>query len=80
MVRKFTTCLGFLALAAAFTFQTPLRAQDPMKHDQMQDDKMMHEGQAKTLFTGKFYGKVHTTSGRATVYQEIPLVPALQLA
>jgi hypothetical protein len=25
---------------------------------------------AKTLFTGTFHGKVHNTSGRATVYQE----------
>jgi Electron transfer DM13 len=25
---------------------------------------------AKTLFTGTFHGKVHPTSGRATVYQE----------
>jgi len=44
--------------------------QDDMKHDKMQDDKMMHDGNAKTLETGKFHGKVHATSGRATVYQE----------
>jgi len=44
--------------------------QDDMKHDKMQDDKMMHEGKPKTLETGKFHGKVHATSGRATVYQE----------
>ncbi len=44
--------------------------QDDMKHDKMQDDKMMHDGKAKTLETGKFHGKVHATSGRATVYQE----------
>src|SRR5947207_13952820 len=31
---------------------------------------MIQEGMAKTLFTGKFHGKVHATSGRATVYQE----------
>src|SRR5467141_5398632 len=44
--------------------------QDDMKHDKMQDDKMMHDVKAKTLETGKFHGKVHATSGRATVYQE----------
>ena len=49
---------------------------DGMKQDKMQDDKMthedkmMHEEQAKTLFTGKFHGKVHKTAGRATVYQD----------
>ena len=43
---------------------------DDMKQDKMQDDKMMHDGKAKTLETGKFHGKVHATSGRATVYQE----------
>jgi hypothetical protein len=32
--------------------------------------QVMHEGMAKTLFTGKFHGEVHETSGRATVYQE----------
>src|SRR2546430_15166650 len=44
--------------------------QDDVKNEKMQDDKMIHEGMAKTLFTGKFHGKVHATSGRATVYQE----------
>src|SRR6266849_394013 len=44
--------------------------QDDVKQDKMQDDKMMHQGKAKTLVTGKFHGKVHATSGRATVYQE----------
>jgi pentapeptide MXKDX repeat protein len=49
---------------------------DSMKQGQMQDDKMKHddkmdmEGKPKTLFTGKFHGKVHATSGRATLYQE----------
>src|ERR1700731_2542469 len=44
--------------------------QDDMKRDKMPDDKMMHDGKAKTLERGKFHGKVHATSGRATVYQE----------
>jgi pentapeptide MXKDX repeat protein len=49
---------------------------DTMKQDTMQDDKMKHddkmmqESKPKTLETGKFHGKVHKTSGRATVYQE----------
>jgi len=33
-------------------------------------DSMKHENMAKTLATGTFHGKVHSTSGRATVYQE----------
>ena len=28
------------------------------------------EGRAKTLETGTFHGKVHNTSGRATIYRE----------
>jgi pentapeptide MXKDX repeat protein len=45
---------------------------DKMKHDDkmMHDDKMAMEGKAKTLETGTFHGRVHATSGRATVYQE----------
>jgi pentapeptide MXKDX repeat protein len=84
MVRTIKTGLAFTALAGAFLLQPSLRAQDSMKHDdmkhekmqddmkheKMQDDKMMHDGKAKTLETGKFHGKVHATSGRATLYQE----------
>src|SRR5260370_4990555 len=80
MVRTIKTGLAFTALTAAFLLQPSLPAQDKMKqdsmkqddmkHDKMQDDKMMHDGNAKTLETGKFHGKVHATSGRATVYQE----------
>jgi pentapeptide MXKDX repeat protein len=72
------------ALAASFLLPGTLLAQDKMKDDSMKedsmkqdsvkqdkmDDKMMHEEQAKTLFTGKFHGKVHKTAGRATVYQD----------
>jgi pentapeptide MXKDX repeat protein len=68
------------ALAAAFVAASPVHAQDSMKQDDvkqdgmkqdgMKQDKMMQEGKAKALFTGKFHGKVHDTSGRATVYQE----------
>jgi pentapeptide MXKDX repeat protein len=80
MVRTIKAGLAFTALAGAFLLQPSLQAQDSMKqdsmkqddmkHDKMQDDKMMHDGKAKTLEIGKFHGKVHATSGRATVYQE----------
>src|SRR5258708_10023334 len=80
-IRMVCTIKAGLAFAAlAFLLQPTLRAQDnmkqdsmkqdDMKHDKMQDDKMMHDVKAKTLETGKFHGKVHATSGRATVYQE----------
>jgi len=71
---------GIYSAGGALLLQPTLRAQDnmkqdsmkqdDMKHDKMQDDKMMHDVKAKTLETGKFHGKVHATSGRATVYQE----------
>ncbi len=75
MVRTIKAGLALTALAGAFLLQPSLYAQDSMKqdemkHDQMQDDKAMHDVKAKTLETGKFHGKVHATSGRATVYQE----------
>lgn len=53
------------AMAASFLLPGILLAQD-----KMQDDKTMHDEQAKTLFTGKFHGKVHKTEGRATIYQD----------
>ena len=75
MVRTIKTGLALAALAAAFSVQSSVYAQEPMKQDsmkqdKMQDDKMMHESNAKTLLTGKFHGKVHKTEGRATIYQE----------
>ena len=75
MVRTIKTGLALAALAAAFSLQPSVYAQelmkqDDVKQDKMQDDKMMHEGKAKTLVTGKFHGKVHKTEGRATIYQE----------
>jgi len=87
MVGKIRAGLVFAALAA-FTFSSPVHAQDgmkqddmkkdSMKHDQMmQDEKMMHE--TKALFTGRFHGKVHKTEGRATVYQEADGKPVLRL-
>ena len=80
MVRTIKAGLAFTALAVAFLLQPPVHAednmkqdsmkQDDMKQDKMQDGKMMRDGKAKTLETGKFHGKVHVTSGRATVYQQ----------
>src|SRR2546430_6557328 len=71
---------SFAGLGRLFLLQASAHAQDKMKpdtmkqdnkkHEKTQDDKMMHEDMAKTLFTGKFHGKVHATSGRVTVYQE----------
>ncbi len=75
MICRIKAGLTFAGLAALFLLQAPAQAQDKMKpddmkHEKVQDDKMMQEGMAKTLFTGKFHGKVHATFGRATVYQE----------
>jgi Electron transfer DM13 len=53
---------GLLAAGIAIS---PALAQDSMKHD-----GMMSQEKAKTLYTGKFHGKVHATEGRATVYQQ----------
>jgi len=58
MVRTIKTLLALVALA--FTLGASVYAQDSMKH----------EDKAKTLETGSFHGKVHSTSGRATIYQE----------
>ncbi|HKW62413.1 MAG TPA: DM13 domain-containing protein [Candidatus Acidoferrum sp.] len=71
MIIEIKASLVFAAMAVAFGLPAATHAQDSMKHDKMmQDDKMTHEGMTKTLFTGKFHGKVHKTEGRATVYQE----------
>jgi Electron transfer DM13 len=58
---------GLLAAAIAIS---PAMAQDAMKHDGMKHDGMISQEKAKTLYTGKFHGKVHATEGRATVYQQ----------
>jgi Electron transfer DM13 len=51
---------AIVLLAMAFGAQSSASAQDSSKSDNA----------AKTLATGTFHGKVHKTSGRATVYQE----------
>jgi pentapeptide MXKDX repeat protein len=64
------------ALGLAFAAAHNLQAQDAMnggkmKHDNMQHDNMqMEQKDAKPAYTGSFHGKVHSTSGRATVYQQ----------
>jgi Electron transfer DM13 len=47
--------LALAVLACTFALQPPAHAQN---------------SDAKTLETGTFHGKVHSTSGRATIYQE----------
>jgi hypothetical protein len=55
-----------LSLATVtFAFGASVYGQDSMKQDSMKQ-----EGKAKTVATGTFHGKVHNTSGRATIYQE----------
>jgi len=58
------------ALLAAGVFSAATMAQDTMKQDGMKHDGGMREEKAKTLYTGKFRGRVHATEGRATVYQQ----------
>jgi Electron transfer DM13 len=55
MVRGIRTVLALAALAFTFGLQPWAHAQD---------------SKAKTLETGTFHGKVHSTSGRATIYKE----------
>jgi Electron transfer DM13 len=60
MVREIKFAMALAALAVALGSQASVHAQDNMKH----------ENGVKTLETGTFHGKVHQTSGRATIYQE----------
>jgi len=79
---KFTGKAGLILATLAFGFlaQSSILAQDAMKQEPMKDDAMkqdsikhddmmMKEEKGKALLTGKFHGKVHSTEGRATVYQ-----------
>jgi hypothetical protein len=63
MVGKIGIALALAGLA--FTLGPQTYAQDNMKHE----GQIKHE-EATTLETGTFHGKVHSTSGRATIYQE----------
>jgi hypothetical protein len=60
MIRNIKTALALAALAFTVGLLPTVRAQDSMKH----------ESKTTTLATGTFHGKVHKTSGRATIYQE----------
>src|SRR5271167_4713168 len=60
MVRESKFAVAIAALVIAFAMQSSVHAQDNMKQ----------EDSVKTLATGTFHGKVHQTSGRATIYQE----------
>ena len=71
MVRTMKMGLVCAALATTFAVAVPAQAQDSMKQGSIAQEKMQGDQMAaKTLYTGKFHGKVHETSGRATVYQE----------
>jgi len=58
MVRGIKIAIALAAMVVALGLQSSIYAQDSGKQ------------QAKTLETGTFHGKVHQTSGRATIYQE----------
>jgi Electron transfer DM13 len=60
MVRTIKLALAAVLLALAFGMQPSAGAQESAQSDNA----------AKTLETGTFHGKVHQTSGRATIYQE----------
>jgi len=60
MVPKIKFAAAFVLLTLGLGLQPSTGAQESAKHD----DK------AKTLATGTFHGKVHQTSGRATIYQQ----------
>jgi pentapeptide MXKDX repeat protein len=74
MIRTVKTILGIAALAFTLRLQPAAYAQDSMheKHAMQEKDTMHTQDTtgAKTLSTGTFHGKVHKTSGRATVYQQ----------
>ncbi len=58
MVRKIKLALALVAIVTALGLESATYGQDSAKQ------------QAKTLETGTFHGKVHQTSGRATIYQD----------
>jgi hypothetical protein len=61
---------GRIRIAAAFAALTLALGLQAYAQDSMNHDGMKHEDQPKTLETGTFHGKVHSTSGRATIYQQ----------
>ncbi len=86
MARGWNTVLALVGLAAFSAIPSAVLAQDTMqsapmqkdsamkddmKQDGMKDEDMAPDKNAKPLLTGTFHGKVHSTSGRATVYQSV---------
>jgi hypothetical protein len=59
MLPKMNVALAAVLLTLAFGSQPSASAQDSTNRDK----------KAATLETGTFHGKVHQTSGRATIYQ-----------
>jgi Electron transfer DM13 len=60
MLPKIQLAVALALLTLAFRLQPSSGAQGGTQHD----------GAAQTLETGVFHGKVHQTSGRATIYRE----------
>jgi hypothetical protein len=60
MISKIKLALTFALLTLVLGSQLPAGAQENMEQNK----------EVKTLETGNFHGKVHQTSGRATVYQQ----------
>jgi len=60
MFPKIKLSLAFVLITLALGSQPWATGQESAKHD----------NKVKTLATGTFHGKVHQTSGRATIYQE----------
>src|SRR5882724_6026510 len=79
MVRGWKAVLAVAGLAVLGAIPAVTLAQDNMQSDSMKKDGAMQDGMkhdnmapdknAKALLTGTFHGRVHSTSGRATVYQ-----------
>ena len=60
MISKSKLARAFVLMMLALGMQLSANAQDNMQQNK----------EVKTVVTGTFHGKVHQTSGRATVYQE----------
>jgi pentapeptide MXKDX repeat protein len=56
-------------LAPAASAQDGRQQDSMMKQDSMKHDEILKEEKGKALVTGKFHGRVHSTEGRATIYQ-----------
>jgi adenylosuccinate lyase len=63
MIHNIKTALGLAAQAFTLGLRPSVYAQETMKQ----------AGKAKTLETGTFHGKVHNTSGHATIYKTVSI-------